>query len=69
MDPYQTYADELIARAQQAALEFHRFGQEEVDRITEAAFRAAFEARLAEHEESAGKPAEVLLREALGLLR
>ena len=26
-------------------------------------------ARLAEHEESAGKPAEVLLREALGLLR
>jgi acetaldehyde dehydrogenase / alcohol dehydrogenase len=46
MDSFTRYADELVGRAAEAAALFRKLDQEQVDRIVEAAFRAAFEARL-----------------------
>jgi len=45
MEPYREYADELLARADTAARAFHEFDQDAVDRIVEATWRAAFDAR------------------------
>ncbi len=45
-DPFQTYADELLARAEAAMEAMRGFGQEQVDRIVEATARAAFDARI-----------------------
>lgn len=45
-DPFQTYADDLLARAETAMEAMRGFGQEQVDRIVEATARAAFEARI-----------------------
>jgi acetaldehyde dehydrogenase / alcohol dehydrogenase len=46
MDLPETYADELIAHAREAAAQFRRLDQEQTDRIVEAVFRAAFENRI-----------------------
>lgn len=46
MDAFETHADELIGRAREAAAQFRRMNQEQVDRIVEAVFRAAFDARI-----------------------
>ncbi len=45
MNPFESYADEVVGRARQAAIAFRRLDQEAVDAIVDAAFRAAFEAR------------------------
>ncbi len=45
MEPFESYADEIVGRARAAAIAFRRLDQEAVDRIVEAAFRAAFNAR------------------------
>lgn len=47
MNEFETHADELLGRAQSAAMAFCAFDQEQVDRIVEAMFRAAFDARIA----------------------
>ncbi|MBN1949427.1 MAG: aldehyde dehydrogenase family protein [Candidatus Cloacimonetes bacterium] len=46
MNEDQKYADELLERASIAAAEFSQLEQEQVDRIVEAVFRAAFSARV-----------------------
>ena len=46
MAPYEAYADEVVGRARAAAEAFQKLDQEAVDRIVEAAFRAAFDARI-----------------------
>ncbi len=46
MDPHTTYADELLERARTAARQFRDLDQPQVDRIVEAAFKAAFDARI-----------------------
>lgn len=46
MDPHTSYADELLDRARTAARAFRAFDQVQVDRIVEAAFKAAFDARI-----------------------
>jgi acetaldehyde dehydrogenase / alcohol dehydrogenase len=46
MEPYETYANELVGRAVDAAAEFRLCNQEQVDRIVEAAFRAAIDSRI-----------------------
>jgi acetaldehyde dehydrogenase/alcohol dehydrogenase len=46
MDAFETHADELLTRAQTAAAVMRTFDQETVDRIVEAAFKAAFDARI-----------------------
>jgi len=40
------YADELVANAVNASLAFENYDQEKVDRIVEAVYRAAFDARI-----------------------
>ncbi len=46
MDAFQSYADEVVGTARKAADLLRRFDQEETDRLVEAAFQAAFEARI-----------------------
>lgn len=46
MDAFATYADELLGRAEAAAESFRALDQDAVDRVVEAAFRAAFDARI-----------------------
>jgi acetaldehyde dehydrogenase/alcohol dehydrogenase len=46
MNAFETYADELLGRAREAALQFRVCDQAQVDRIVEAAFCAAFDARV-----------------------
>ena len=46
MEAIRSYADEVVGRATEAAARFRRFSQEAVDLVVEAAFRAAFEARI-----------------------
>jgi acetaldehyde dehydrogenase / alcohol dehydrogenase len=46
MNPYETHADELLGRAQAAAEVLRTFDQEQVDRVVEAIFKAAFDARI-----------------------
>lgn len=46
MDPFTTYADEILGRARAAAERFRALDQDQVDRVVEAAFRAAFDVRL-----------------------
>lgn len=46
MDAIDRYADDLLGRAGKAAEAFRQFGQEQVDRIVEAVYRAAFDARV-----------------------
>jgi acetaldehyde dehydrogenase/alcohol dehydrogenase len=46
-EAYETYAGEVVGRAAAAAAQFRELNQEQVDRIVEAAFRAAFDARIA----------------------
>ncbi len=46
MTPYESYADEVLGRARVAAEAFKKLDQPDVDRIVEAAFRAAFDARI-----------------------
>ncbi len=45
MDTIDQYVDELVGRAWAAAQAFRRFDQEQVDRIVEAVFVAAWNAR------------------------
>src|SRR5512141_2467467 len=45
MDPIDQYVNDLLNRAWTAAQAFRRFDQDEVDRIVEAVFRAAWNAR------------------------
>jgi acetaldehyde dehydrogenase/alcohol dehydrogenase len=46
MDPIDRYADDLLGRATKAAETFRQFGQEQVDRIVEAVYKAAWNARV-----------------------
>jgi acetaldehyde dehydrogenase / alcohol dehydrogenase len=46
MDAIERYADEVVGRADEAARIFRRFSQEQVDRIVEAVYRAAWTARI-----------------------
>ncbi|HEX7485388.1 MAG TPA: aldehyde dehydrogenase family protein [Vicinamibacterales bacterium] len=46
MDPIDRYADDLLGRATKAAETFRQFGQEQVDRIVEAVYQAAWNARV-----------------------
>jgi acetaldehyde dehydrogenase/alcohol dehydrogenase len=46
MNPYETHAEQVVEQASRAARQFRLLDQEQVDRIVEAAFRAAFEARI-----------------------
>jgi acetaldehyde dehydrogenase/alcohol dehydrogenase len=46
MSDVEAYADEIVGRARKAAVAFRALDQEQTDRIVEAAFRAAFEARI-----------------------
>lgn len=46
MNAFERYAEEILDRAQRAADQFRALDQERVDRIVEAAFRAAFNARI-----------------------
>ena len=46
MDPIERYANDLLGRATKAAEAFRQFGQEQVDRIVEAVYRAAWDARV-----------------------
>lgn len=43
---HQDYADEILSKAKAAATAFKKFDQEKVDRIVDAVFKAAFDARL-----------------------
>ncbi len=45
MDPIDQYVDDLVNRAWHAAQVFRRFDQEQVDRVVEAVFEAAWNAR------------------------
>jgi acetaldehyde dehydrogenase/alcohol dehydrogenase len=45
-DKERKYADELVSKARAAARAFERLDQEQTDRIVEAVFRAAFDARI-----------------------
>lgn len=47
MDPFATYAEEIVGRARAAAIAFRRLDQPAVDAVVEAVFRAAFNARSA----------------------
>jgi acetaldehyde dehydrogenase/alcohol dehydrogenase len=44
--PFDQYADEIVGRACDAAAAFRRLDQAAIDRIVEAVFRAAYDARL-----------------------
>jgi len=46
MDPIERYANDLLGRAVKAAEVFRLFGQEQVDRIVEAVYRAAWNVRV-----------------------
>jgi acetaldehyde dehydrogenase / alcohol dehydrogenase len=46
MDAIERYADEMVGKADEAAQSFRRFTQEQVDRIVEAVYRAAWRARI-----------------------
>jgi acyl-CoA reductase-like NAD-dependent aldehyde dehydrogenase len=47
MSEFETHADELLGRALAAAEALRAFDQERVDRVVEAIFKAAFDARIA----------------------
>ncbi len=47
MDPIDRYADDLLSRAAKAAEAFRQLGQEQVDRIVEAVYKAAWNHRVA----------------------
>jgi acetaldehyde dehydrogenase / alcohol dehydrogenase len=46
MNPIDRYADDVLGRATKAADTFRQFGQEQVDRIVEAVYKAAWNARV-----------------------
>jgi acetaldehyde dehydrogenase / alcohol dehydrogenase len=46
MDAIERYADEMLGRADEAAGAFRQYTQEQVDRIVEAVYRAAWNARV-----------------------
>ena len=46
MNQFETHADDLLGRASAAAEILRTFDQAQVDRIVEAIFKAAFDARI-----------------------
>ncbi|HEY3380624.1 MAG TPA: aldehyde dehydrogenase family protein [Vicinamibacterales bacterium] len=46
MDPIDQYADEIVSKAWEASRAFRDFDQAQVDRIVEAVYRAAWDARI-----------------------
>ena len=44
--PHQEYADDILSKAKSAAAKFKEFDQKQVDRVVDAVFEAAFNARL-----------------------
>jgi len=45
-DPFAAYAGEIVGRAHQATKVFHRYTQDEVDKIVQAVYEAAYDHRL-----------------------